>query len=276
MEARARLRRVVADPRADPAAVALAVSAFHHRDLDVPTALLRVDAIADVLRTSDGGGSPTSPPTSVPAVAERLRTVLAGRLAYSGEPARRRRAADAHLHVVLDQHHGLPVTLAALHVAVARRLGVPAWVVNLPGHVVYAVGEGPEQLVLDAFHGARVLDETDQARLVERATGGRARFHRAMVRPATSADLARRILANLTVDLSRERHAGAAVWTVVARLALPDPDPRDHVVLGTLLEESGRFVRAARAYDRYLAVAPDASDAAEVRAAARRARARTN
>ena len=275
MDARARLRAAVADPGADPASVALEVSAFHHRDLDVGTALLRVDALADVVRTTAPDGEPADPPTGVDEVAERLRTVLAGRLGYRGaeEP---RRAHDAHLHVVLDQHHGLPVTLAALHVAVARRLGVPAWVVNLPGHVVYSLGEDDHRLVLDAHGGAVVLGETDQAALVRRATGGRVTFHRAMVRPATPTELARRILTNLTVDLTREQHAGAAIWTVVARLALPDPDPQDHVVLGTLLERAGRFVRAAQAFDRYLTAVPDAPDADAVRARARAARARTN
>ena len=169
-----------------------------------------------------------------------------------------------------------PVTLAALHVAVARRLGFPAYVVNLPGHVVYAVGDEGDRVVLDAYGGATRLDEAAQADLVARATGGRVRFTRSMLRPASPEDLARRILTNLTVDLAREEHAGAAVWTVVARLALPDPDPRDHVVLADLLERSGRYVRAARAYDRYVTAVPDAGDVDEVRARARGARARTN
>lgn len=276
MEARARLRKIVTDPGADPALVALATSAFHHRELDVQSALLRVDALADVVRTSDGTGSPRAEPASVAELVERLRDVLAVRLGYTSDPAMPRRAHDAHLHVVLDQRHGLPVTLAALHVAVARRLGASAYVVNLPGHVVYAVGDGADRRVLDAYHGARELDEAAQAAIVRRATAGRDPFHRAMVRPASPADLSRRILANLTVDLTREQHPGAAVWTVVARLTLPDPDPGDHLLLGSLLEQSGRFVRAARAYDRYLAVVPDAPNADEVRARARRSRSRTN
>ena len=69
MDARARLRAAVADPSADPATVALEVSAFHHRDLDVGTALLRVDALADVVRTTDAEGRPAAAPETVDAVA---------------------------------------------------------------------------------------------------------------------------------------------------------------------------------------------------------------
>lgn len=276
MDARTRLRRAVRDPGADPAAVALEVVAFHERDLDVPTTMLRVDALADVVRTTGADGEPTDPPGSPEEVVARLRDVLGGRLGYRTEEGHRRTATDAYLHVVLDEHAGLPVTLSALYVSVARRLRVPAFVVNLPGHVVAAVPHEDRHIMFDPFHGGRVLDEAAAGEVVARTTGGSMQFARNMVRPATATELARRILSNLTVDLTREQHAGAAVWTAVAKLALPDSEPRDHLVLASLLERSGRFVRAAQAYDRYLAEVPEAENADEIRARARAVRARTN
>jgi len=276
VDARTRLRRAVRDPGADPAAVALEVVAFHERDLDVPTALLRVDALADVVRTTGADGEPSDPPGSPEEVVARLRDVLGGRLGYRTDDGHQRTATDAYLHVVLDEHAGLPVTLSALYASIARRLGVPGFVVNLPGHVIAAVPHGDRHILFDPFHGGRVLDEAAASDLVTRATGGDMQFARNMVRPATATELARRILTNLTVDLTREQHAGAAVWTAVAKLALPDSQPRDHLVLASLLERSGRFVRAAQAYDRYLAEVPEAEDADAVRARARAVRARTN
>lgn len=276
MDARTQLRRAVRDPGADPAAVALQVVAFHERDLDVATTLLRIDALADVVRTTDGSGAPADPPADAEEVVARLGAVLGERLGYRHEHGHTRTHTDAYLNVVLDQHTGLPVTLSALYAGVARRLGVPAFVVNLPGHVVAAAPVGDRHILFDPFHGGRVLDEAAAADLVERSTGGRVKFARNMVRPATAVELARRILNNLTADLTREQHAGAAVWTAVARLALPDSEPGDHLLLASLLERSGRFDRAAQAYDRYLAEVPDAEDADEVRARARAARSRTN
>ena len=71
-----------------------------------------------------------------------------------------------------------------------------------------AAPDGDRHILFDPFHGGRVLDEAAAADLVQRATGGRASFSRNMVRPATSVELARRILNNLTVDLTRELHPG--------------------------------------------------------------------
>lgn len=277
MEARNALRRVVADPSADPVEVALRVQGFHERELDVATALLRVDALADVVRTGSAGDhDPPGRPTSPLLAAERLRVVLGDRLGYRGDPSRDRVHRDAYLADTLDERHGLPVTLATLWAGVARRLRVPAYVVNLPGHVVAAIGDGDRPVVVDAFAGGRELSEADLASLLERATGGRVPFTRALVRPASPPDLARRFLHNLTADLRREGPPDRAIWTVVARLALPDPDPHDHRLLGDLLVQSGRFLRGAQAYDRYLEVAPDGPEAGDVAALARAARARTN
>lgn len=277
MRARKALRRVVADPSADPVEVALRVQGFHERDLDVATALLRVEAIADVVRTASAGAhDPPGRPGSPALAAERLQLVLGDRLGYRGDPDRDRVHQDAYLARTLDEHHGLPVTLAALYVGVARRLRVPAYVVNLPGHVVAAIGDGDRPVVVDAFAGGRVLREADLTALLDAATGGRVPFTRALLRPAPAVDLARRFLHNLTADLRREGPPDAAIWTVVARLALPDPDPHDHRLLGDLLVQSGRFLRGAQAYDRYLEAAPDGPEAGEVTNLARAARARTN
>ncbi|MFT4745036.1 MAG: regulator of sirC expression with transglutaminase-like and TPR domain [Nitriliruptoraceae bacterium] len=276
MDARKRLNQVVSNPAADPAAVALAVTTFHHRELDAPTQLLRIDALADVVRTTDRRGDTAAPPVGQAEVVTRLQDVLGDHLGYRGDPAQPRTSADAHLHLTLDTHRGLPVTLSVLYAAVARRLEVPAFVINLPGHVVVGIGEGRDVAVLDAYAGGAALGEAAMTALVAQATSGRSRFTRSMVRPATPPELARRILANLTVDITKEEHPGAALWTVVARLVMPDPDPRDHLVLASLLERSGRFVRAAQAYDRYLETVPDAADRPEVEARARAARSRTN
>lgn len=274
MDQRRQLVRVARDPGADPAEIALRVQAFHERDLDVATMLLRVDALADVVRTSPVPEGPLE--SSAADVVHRLQWVLGDQLGYRGDPARPRTHRDAFLADTLDGRHGLPVTLSTLWAAVAQRLGVPAFVVNLPGHVVAAVGDGDGVRAIDAFRGGAPLTEAQLGELVERATAGRLAFRRSMLRPAAPADIARRFLHNLTVDLRREGPPDGAIWTVVARLALPEPDPGDHRLLGDLLAASGRFVRAAQAYDRWRDVAPDSATSDEAARLARGARARLN
>ena len=55
----------------------------------------------------------------------------------------------------------MPLTLAGIYLFVARRAGIRAAVVPLPGHVLLRVREGGCALVLDPFHGGTVRTRDD-------------------------------------------------------------------------------------------------------------------
>lgn len=268
---RHRLLRLARRPDADLAEAALLVCAEVEPDLDVDVALLRLDALADGLRTR--GFRPGAPVDD----ARRLAGYLAGELGFTGDEADYHDPDNALLSRVLDRKCGLPITLSILYVAIARRLDVPAYAINLPGHVVTAIGGSDRPVVLDPFHDGRLLDESAIAERIERASGGRLGFRRAMLRPSPTANVVRRLLNNLTRDFTRVGRVSDALWTVELKLLLPNRLPDDHRVHGQLLVELGRFDRAAEAFETYLELEGSAApDAEEVRRAAISARARMN
>jgi len=270
-ESRERLVRLVRRSDADLAEAALMCGVEAKPDLDVDATLLRIDALADRLRTR---GVPSGHPE---ADARQLSAFLAGELRFTGDVASYHDPDNALLHRVLDTRRGLPITLAIVYVAIARRLGLAAYAVNLPGHVVAAIAGEPHPIVLDPFHDGMVLDERAVASRVATVTGGKVEFHRSMLRPAPAVDVVRRLLNNLTRDLSSATHPGQALWTVELKLLLPNRAAEDHRVLGELLAAAGRFDAAADAFGRYLELADDAApDREPVRRAAIEARARLN
>ncbi len=270
-ESRERLVRLVRRNDADLAEAALLCCVEMDPGLDVDATLLRIDALADMLRTR---GVPSG---SAETDARQLSAFLAGELRFTGDQASYHDPDNALLHRVLDTRRGLPITLTIVYVAIARRLGLPAYAVNLPGHVVAAIAGGDRPVVIDPFHDGIVLDEQAVAMRIAAATGGQVGFRRSMLRPAPAVDVVRRLLNNLTRDLSAATHPGRALWTVELKLLLPNRAADDHRVLGELLAATGRFDAAADAYERYLELVGDAApDREGVRRAAIRARARLN
>jgi regulator of sirC expression with transglutaminase-like and TPR domain len=270
-ESRERLVRLVRRSDADLAEAALLCCVEADPELDVDAVLLRIDALADVLRTR---GGLTGPPE---ASAQRLASYLAGDLRFTGDIDTYHDPDNALLHRVLDTRRGLPITLSILYVAIARRLGLAAFAVNLPGHVVAAIAGDERPVVVDPFHDGILLDEQALADRVRTVTGGRIEFRRSMLRPAPAVDVVRRLLNNLTRDLSAAAHPGGALWSVELKLLLPNRAPDDHRVHGELLTAIGRFDAAADAFERYLEMAdPDAPDREPIRRAAIQARARLN
>ncbi|MFZ0325648.1 MAG: transglutaminase-like domain-containing protein, partial [Actinomycetes bacterium] len=81
----------------------------------------------------------------------RLRRTLAG---FQGDPSDYDDLRSSLLPDVLDRRRGLPILLSVVWLDVARRVGIPAYGVGLPGHFVVAVGD-PDGYheVVDPFAG---------------------------------------------------------------------------------------------------------------------------
>lgn len=269
---RARLARLVRRTDADLAEAALLVGAEAAPDLAVDATLLRIDGLVDTLRVD--GFRATG---EAAADATALAAALGGVRGFRGHDHGARVPDDAFLHRVLERRVGLPITLSILYVAIGRRLHVPAFPIALPGHVVVGIGGGDRPVVVDPFDGGTELDEAAIADRVRAATGGQLAFRRAMLRPASPADVVRRLLNNLTHDYHAASAHRAALWTVELKLLLPNRVPADHRVRAHLLDQLGRFDEAAEAAEAYLeAAGPEVDDAEEVRRAAIRSRARLN
>jgi regulator of sirC expression with transglutaminase-like and TPR domain len=268
-DTRLRLARAVRRPDVDLAEVALLVCAEADPSVDVDVGLLRVDALADGLRSA--GFRSADPDTD----ARALARYLADEQGFDG--ADDLSPSAALLTDVLDRKRGVPVALTMLDVAIARRLRVPAFPIGLPGRVVTGIGGGDRPVVLDPSRGGARLDQAAISAQIEEATSGQLAFRRSMLRASPAPNVVRRLLNDLAAAYTLDGRSADALWVVELKLLLPNRLPDDHRVHGDLLVQVGRFDVAAAAYEAYLeATAGEASDDAEVRHAAIRARARMN
>lgn len=169
-------------------------------------------------------GLATRLPPSLPTAesrAQALADLLAGTEGFTGDREDYDSPRNADMLSVLSRRRGLPVALAILYVATARRAGWDARAMGLPGHVVVAL-EGGERLVLiDAFASGRLLVPSELAGLPTTLATGRA------LRAGDAALLGNReTLVRLVMNqASRARAAGDVVraLTLYRRLTLIAP-----------------------------------------------------
>ena len=92
--------------------------------------------------------------------------VLARVIAVENEFTGDRDAYDAPVNAdmirVFDRRRGLPIGLAIIYVATARRLGWAAYVINWPGHAVVSLGE-TDPVLIDVFNDGAVIGIGDLA-----------------------------------------------------------------------------------------------------------------
>ncbi len=180
-----------------------------------------------------------------------LAAVLTGEFGFTGDVETYDDPANADLIRVLDRRRGLPVSLSILCVAMARRLGWSADVLDVPGHVLVMVGAEAAPVIVDPFAGGVRVDAEQLAALVERFAGpGQAVTHvaampnravlvRLLQNQASRAEQAgkgRRAL-ELYVRMTTMAPAFPHAWWERARLELVDHDiAAARASLGAMLE----------------------------------------
>jgi regulator of sirC expression with transglutaminase-like and TPR domain len=144
---------------------ALRLAALDHPDADVAASDAVIARLADEVAMASVQAGTTA------RRAAALRTILADKHDYRGDSETYDADVNADLICVIDRRRGLPVALAILYVAIARRLGWTADVLNTPGHIVIALGDEGDRIVLDPFNGGRQLTPEGLQEVIKRATG---------------------------------------------------------------------------------------------------------
>src|SRR5262249_41731098 len=104
---------------------------------------------------------------------------------------------NSYLHLVLERRTGIPISLAAVVMAVGRGAGLEGQGVGLPGHFIVKATAGEEEVLFDPFHGGRRLELHDCENLVRQVTGGEYQATRASVRSLPLGPMVQRMLNNL-------------------------------------------------------------------------------
>jgi regulator of sirC expression with transglutaminase-like and TPR domain len=272
---RSRFAEVVRSEPVDVGLACLLVGGEVDPSLDVDDGLRRLDELAEQARSE-------VPRRAGPReAAEGLRHALGGVAGFAGSDEDYGDLRSSLLHEVLRRRRGLPLLLSVVWVEVAARLGVAAYPIALPGHVVVGVGDpDDEHVVVDPFAGGPVLDDAEVDRLVRRLTGP-ARQPESL-RPVLPVDLLLRLLTNVRVLSARMPPsldaARTRLWATELSLLLPRHSLELRRERGELLVRLGDHLGGAAELEHFAAVVETDDDTAAGRArrAAASARARLN
>jgi regulator of sirC expression with transglutaminase-like and TPR domain len=250
---RERFAQVVRAEPVDTALACLLVGCEVEPDLDLAPSYEVLDELAASVRMASRD--------PVPAAAA-LQRALGDEAGFRGTEADYDDLRSSLLHEVLRRGRGLPILLSVVWCEVARRVGVPAVCLGLPGHVMVRIGpaEG-DHVVVDPFHGGVVRDVEAQ--------------------PVLEGDqLLLRVLTNVRALTARRERSLEAVrtrlWATELSLLLPHHPLDLRRERGELLVRLGALVEGATELEGYAAVVPDEEAAEQSRRTARLARARLN
>lgn len=181
--------------------------------------------------------------------------------------------ANSYLHLVLERRTGIPISLSAVTMAIAARVGLEIAGVGLPGHFVVKAMRDGEEILFDPFHGGRLLTQVDCQNLVHQVTGQE--FH-ASVESLEAVPLGYmilRMLNNLKAIYLKGQDYARAIRVMERIIQVQPGEAGQRRDLGTSLLHAGQPGKAIDHLAEYLAAFPKADDADVVRLLLKEARA---
>lgn len=249
------------DDEIDLAEAALALAACVHPGTALDPYRDHLHALKASVADSAARGGAGLEDDSVEGRAALLRAALVEQGGYLGDAEGFDDPDNADLMRVIDRRRGVPVSLGVLWLHVARAQGWEAHGLNFPGHFLMRLDcDGGERLIIDPFHGGRVVDVAELRALLKAVTGPAAELTPQVHSPLGNRDILVRL--HNTIKM-RHLDAGSvdrALATVEQILLLA---PRDHRLwreAGLMHMRLGDLERALDRLDTYLSLAPPGTD----------------
>jgi len=170
------------------------------------------------------------------------------------------------LNDVLDRKLGIPITLAIVYMEVAQRVGFPLFGVGMPGHFLlkYYDVAGNETFI-DPFHHGDILSRADCQSRLDEIYSGEMPLQPEFLLTVTRRQLLTRVLANLRNIYMERRDFRRALVVVDLVLAIHPRSAEDMKQRAMLRYSLNQLRGAAQDLETYARMAPDASDADEMR-----------
>ena len=172
---------------------------------------------------------------------------------------------NSYFNLVLERRTGIPITLSALTMTVGRRAGLRVDGVGLPGHFIVKAVAGSQEILIDPFHGGRVLTDTDCENLVRQVTGVAFEVSPLALEALPAGLMVQRMLTNLKAIYLRLEDLPRSLRVMERMHQL---NPQDVVLrrdLGATLVKTGQPGKAIDHLRFYLEQAPEAEDIKAIR-----------
>jgi regulator of sirC expression with transglutaminase-like and TPR domain len=203
---------------------------------------------------------------NLPARAEAIADVLVRDFGYTGDTETYDDPANANLIHVVERRRGLPVALGILWLHAARAANWAAHGVNFPSHFLIALQGPKSQVVIDVFHGGRIMPAGALKRLLRQIEGDQAELRPGLLQPMSTRQVLLRLQNNIvTRRLDAGDLRGGLQCTEDMLLIAPDRAElwRQAGAMNQKLDQVGA---ALDCYGRFLKLVPDGSAAEAVRA----------
>lgn len=237
------------DDEIDLAGAALGLAALDRPKIDIARYRRHLGMLGEAALKA-GAGVDTGSDTDAISLSERIGVVnhvLYTINGYKGDRETYEDLQNANLMRVIDRRRGLPISLAILHMHIARQVGIRAAGVNFPGHFLVRYTSGGETTMVDPFNEGVAIDAAGLRRLLKAVEGDAAELSPHHYQSTNDRAILLRLQNNIKLRLVKAQDYEAAL-PVAERMLWLSPDNanlwHEIGVLNAQLERYGAAIEA--------------------------------
>jgi regulator of sirC expression with transglutaminase-like and TPR domain len=235
---------------------ALYLAQEEYSDLDVDAYLNTLDAMAAELRDR----MPADPyPLRVVKI---INQYLYEDLGFTGNREDYYDPRNSFLNQVIDRRTGIPITLALVYLAIAKRLDFPMVGVGMPGHFLIRPDVAEMELFVDTFNQGEVLFPQDCADRLQQIYGQPIPMRPEFLEAVSPRQFLARMLTNLKL-IYLDRNEISKCLAAIERILILFPDaPSELRDRGIIFFQINRWIESRQDLELYLELIPQAEDRA--------------
>lgn len=250
----------IPDEKLDLLRAALAYARPEYPELDAEKFVRKVDDFAERVRQQRG------PIEDAAHTLASLNRVLFHEEGLSGNHENFYDPRNSYLNEVLERRLGIPITLSVVYMEVAARAGLPVAGVGLPGHFLLKhFDPAGHQVFIDPYSAGKLMSSAECQVRMDEVFGGKMTMRSEFLHSVSKRQILTRMLNNLRGIYVSTRNFRKALTVLDFILAIHPRSPDDLRQRALLRYNEGMLRGAVNDLEEYLRVAPEASDAEEMK-----------
>jgi len=196
---------------------AFLIARFAYPDLDAAPYVRKLDAMAGDVQERLGQKA------SGEETVKTINRYLFVEQGFIGNTSQYYDTGNSYLNKVLERKIGIPISLSAVYLLVAKRLDLPVFGVGMPGHFLVKYETSRYRVFVDAFNGGSLLTQKDCARFLDQAGYG---FDERYLQKTPARVILIRMIKNLVAIYNKMQDTRKATQLTrfIEILGLPDKD----------------------------------------------------
>lgn len=161
------------------------------------------------------------------------------------------------LNEVIDKKSGIPITLSILYAELGKFIGLELKIIGFPSHVLVKY---KEEMILDPFHGGRLMDIDDLQEILDNNFDGQLEFEPEFLDEINSEKILVRLARNLKNSYAQSYAHEKALRCADMALAIEPESYEDIRDKGILEEKLLNHETALKYLNQYLEINPNGED----------------